>query len=108
MIYKTTAELLAAVSAGKVEHVDIAKHLEAMEKAKEKPLTCKESEKTPGVLSAYGLGQFPVSMKAKKWLRFLTTDEGKKLQKEIIALAKSIGVSDDDGDEKPGDENKAA
>lgn len=86
--YKTTKELLAAVTAGAVLPADIQKHTAAIELAAQKPLHIKESEK--GCVSAYGLQRFPVSLYPSQWLRLLDTDEGKKICKEIVAKSKAM------------------
>lgn len=82
----TEAQVLADLGAGKINAKQAAVLLE---KAREKPLKIKISEK--GGISVYNLQRFPVTLYGPQWERVAT------VMPEILALAAEIKAASEEG-----------
>ena len=77
----TREEILADLSAGKIDAAEAGRQLDQLEKRPRTELYCKVSAK--GALSLYGLQRMPVTLYAGQWERLLAySDELRKFMAE--------------------------
>jgi len=70
----TEKQILADLGAGQIT---AAQAEELLEKAREKPITCKQGEK--GGISVYGLQRFPVTLYSRQWRRIFEAANAAKI-----------------------------